>query len=70
MAFASMADAEYKLGVVLSKKLTAFTVLQLINYIENMAHVVPEDRKTDKFFLKKWQLIWLSLEGTTYVHLI
>jgi len=36
MACPSVSDAEYK--AELSKKLTAFTVAQLINYIENTGH--------------------------------
>jgi len=50
MASASI-DAEYK--AELSKKLTAFTAAQLIDYIEHTGHEVPEDRKTDKIILKK-----------------
>jgi len=49
MASASVTDAEYK--TELSKKLTAFTAEQLLDYIENTGNVVPEDRKTDKIFL-------------------
>jgi len=51
MASASMTDAEHKAD--LSKKLTAFTVAQLVDYIEHTGQLVPEDRKTDKIFLKK-----------------
>jgi len=47
MASASLTEAE------LSKKLTAFTAAQLIDYIEHTGHEFPEDRKTDKIFLEK-----------------
>jgi len=51
MATAGFTDAEFVAEP--NRKLTASTVLQLLGYIEHAGHVVPDDKKTDKIFLKK-----------------
>jgi len=45
MATASVTAAEFV--AELNKKLTTFTVPQLLGYIEHAGHVVPDNKKTD-----------------------